>query len=284
MLGTCLESNYISSEQVFNLLRLVLGTCLESNFNFSEQAFDKLRCRVQSDPLAQGALPFAPQHPPPAPVLVFPPAEPAQVKAVQARNDQIANLNNVLAGLNSYASQIEGTDAVYVGPGEGFGTSSALYMFGNGDAATARMTLDFTANAPGWSGEVGDVAFRINDFDWGSGNHRDIVTVRAFDADGNAVAVTLTYGTNTPITGFAPTLNAANIATNPAALNGSVLVQISGPITRIEVDYSNGLSGTQAIWIGDISFTALPAETGDDTLSGGGGDDLIYGEAGNDLL
>ena len=34
-----------------------------------------------------------------------------QVKAVQARNDQIANLNNVLAGLNSYASQIEGTDA-----------------------------------------------------------------------------------------------------------------------------------------------------------------------------
>ena len=34
-----------------------------------------------------------------------------QVKAVQARNDQIAKLNNVLAGLNSYASQIEGTDA-----------------------------------------------------------------------------------------------------------------------------------------------------------------------------
>src|SRR5690606_26800632 len=34
-----------------------------------------------------------------------------QVKAVQARNDQIAKLNNVLAGLNSYASQIAGTDA-----------------------------------------------------------------------------------------------------------------------------------------------------------------------------
>ena len=195
-----------------------------------------------------------------------------------------ANVTFTNLGNNNPLYQIEGTDAVYVGPGEGFGTSSALYMFGNGDAATARMTLDFTANAPGWSGEVGDVAFRINDFDWGSGNHRDIVTVRAFDADGNAVAVTLTYGTNTPITGFAPTLNAANIATNPAALNGSVLVQISGPVTRVEVDYSNGLSGTQAIWIGDISFTALPAETGDDTLSGGDGDDLIYGEAGNDLL
>ncbi len=34
-----------------------------------------------------------------------------QVKAVQSRNDQIAKLNTVLAGLNSYASQIDGTDA-----------------------------------------------------------------------------------------------------------------------------------------------------------------------------
>ncbi|HET8597408.1 MAG TPA: hypothetical protein VFM22_06585 [Castellaniella sp.] len=34
-----------------------------------------------------------------------------QVKAVQARNDQIAKLNDVLTRLNSYASQIDGTDA-----------------------------------------------------------------------------------------------------------------------------------------------------------------------------
>ncbi|HET8597407.1 MAG TPA: hypothetical protein VFM22_06580 [Castellaniella sp.] len=34
-----------------------------------------------------------------------------QVKAVQARNDQIAKLNDVLARLNGYASQIDGTDA-----------------------------------------------------------------------------------------------------------------------------------------------------------------------------
>ncbi len=195
-----------------------------------------------------------------------------------------ANVTFTNLGNNNPLFQIESTDSVYVGPGESFGNTSALYMFGNGDAATARMTLDFTANAPAWSGEVSDVAFRINDFDWGSGNHRDIVTVRAFDADGNAVSVTLTYGANPPTTGIAPTLTAANIATSPAALNGSVLVQISGPVTRIEVDYSNGLTGTQAIWIGDVSFTALPAETGDDTLSGGDGDDVLFGEAGNDLL
>ena len=33
-----------------------------------------------------------------------------QVKAVQARNDQIAKLNNVLAGLNSFNTQISGKD------------------------------------------------------------------------------------------------------------------------------------------------------------------------------
>ena len=34
-----------------------------------------------------------------------------QVKAVQARNDQIAKLNNVLAGLNSFNTQISGKDS-----------------------------------------------------------------------------------------------------------------------------------------------------------------------------
>lgn len=195
-----------------------------------------------------------------------------------------ANVTFTNLGNNNPLFQIESTDSLYVAPGESFGANSALYMFGNGDAATGRMMLDFTANAPAWSGEVSDVAFRINDFDWGSGNHRDIITVRAFDADGNAVSVTLTYGANPPTTGIAPTLTAANIATSPAALNGSVLVQVGGPVTRIEVDYSNGLSGTQAVWISDVAFTALPAETGDDTLSGGDGDDLLHGEAGDDLL
>ena len=34
-----------------------------------------------------------------------------QVKAVQSRNDQIAKLNTVLSGLNTYATQIDGKDA-----------------------------------------------------------------------------------------------------------------------------------------------------------------------------
>ncbi|PWK61163.1 Hint domain-containing protein [Roseicyclus mahoneyensis] len=187
-------------------------------------------------------------------------------------------------GNNNPTYLIETTDSVYVGAGEPFGTNSSLYLFGNGDAATSRTEIRFDANDPAYAGAVGTVSFRINDFDWGSGNHRDTVTIRAFDANGNAISYTLTYGANAPTTGANQTISSANIATSPAALNGSLLVQIPGPVDRIEIDYSNGLNGTQAIWISDIAFTALPAEAGDDTIDGGTGNDLIYGEGGNDSI
>ncbi len=187
-------------------------------------------------------------------------------------------------GNNNPTYLIEETDTVYVGGGEPFGTNSSLYLFGNGDAATSRTSIVFSANDPTFAGTVQNVSFRINDFDWGSGNHRDIVTIRAFDANGNQISYTLTYGTNSPTTGPNQTISSANIATSPAALNGSILVQIPGPVDRIEIDYSNGLSGTQAIWVSDIAFTAIPAIAGNDTIDGGTGNDAIFGEAGNDSI
>ena len=187
-------------------------------------------------------------------------------------------------GNNAPTFLIEETDAVHVAAGEPFGNASSLYLFGNGDGATSRMTLGFSANDPAYAGTVGNLRFRINDFDWGSGNHRDVVTIRAYDAAGNQIAYTLTYGTNAPTTGANQTLSSANVATSPAALNGSVLVQVPGPVDRIEIDYANALNGTQAIWIGDIAFQALPAAPGNDTLEGGAGNDLLLGEAGNDSL
>lgn len=187
-------------------------------------------------------------------------------------------------GNNAPTYQIEETDSVHVGAGEAFGTTSSLYLFGTGDAATSRTTIAFSANDPAYAGTVEAVSFRINDFDWGSGNHRDRVTIRAYDANGTQISYTLTYGGNTPTTGANQTISAANIATSPTALNGSVLVQIPGPVDRIEIDYSNALSGTQAIWIGDIAFTAIPAVAGDDTIDGGTGDDVIFGEGGADSI
>lgn len=187
-------------------------------------------------------------------------------------------------GNNNPTHLIEGSDAVHVGGGEPFGSSSSLYLFGNGDAATSRTTIDFSANDPEFSGAVENVSFRINDFDWGNANHRDIITIRAFDANGTAISYTLTYGANSPTTGPNQTITAANIATSPAALNGSILVQIPGPVDRIEIDYSNGLNGTQAVWVSDIAFEAVPAVAGDDTIDGGTGNDAIFGEGGNDSL
>jgi Ca2+-binding RTX toxin-like protein len=187
-------------------------------------------------------------------------------------------------GNNNPTYLIEGTDAVYVGAGEPFGTTSSLYLFGNGNAATSRTTIEFSANDPTYAGTVENVSFRINDFDWGGGNHRDIITIRAFDANGTQISYTLTYGTNAPTTGPTQTVSSANIATSQAALNGSLLVEIPGPVDRIEIDYSNGLSGTQAIWVTDIAFGAVPAEAGDDTIDGGTGNDVIYGEGGNDSI
>ena len=187
-------------------------------------------------------------------------------------------------GNNAPLFQVEESDTVYVGAGEPFGTNSSLYLFGNGDIATSRTTITFSANDPEYAGTAQNVRFRINDMDRSTGNHRDIVTIRAFDASGTAISYSVQYGANAPTTGANQTITAANIATNPGALNGSLLVTIPGPVDRIEIDYSNGSSGTQAIWVSDIAFDAVPAEAGNDTIDGGAGNDVIFGEAGNDSL
>lgn len=187
-------------------------------------------------------------------------------------------------GNNAPIFQTESSDTVHVGPGEPFGDTSSLYIFGSGDAATARVEIDFSATDPAYSGEVENVAFRINDFDFGSGNHDDTVTISAFDAEGNPVSLTLTYATDPPITGTALTLSADTFSGSPADLDGSLLVQVAGPVDSIVIDYSNVLTGTQAIWVGDISFDAVPAAEGNDTLLGGGGNDDIFGEGGDDSI
>lgn len=185
-------------------------------------------------------------------------------------------------GNNNPVFEIESTDAVYVGPGEPFGGNSSLYLFGDGDGATATATIDFSADDRAYTGEVENVEFRINDIDWGSGNHQDVVTVNAFDANGNPVTVTLTPGAGDTVSGN--TITAETVGESPTDLGGSVLVSIQGPVSQIEIIYSNALSGTQAIWISDIHFDSIPAVEGDDTIDGGAGDDTILGEGGDDSL
>ncbi|NDW44764.1 Hint domain-containing protein [Ruegeria sp. PrR005] len=199
-------------------------------------------------------------------------------------NVSVSFINN---GNNNPLFRVETSDQIYVAGGEDFNDRSSLYLYGNGDGATSTTRIDFAANANyDVQDEVEDVVFRINDVDWGSGNHRDVITVNAYDADGNPVAVTLTptpTGTGAD-TVSGNTVTAGSLADSPNSATGSVLVEVAGPVQSIEIIYSNALSGTQAIWVSDVYFTPLAAPGGNDTIDGGLGNDTLAGQAGDDLL
>lgn len=190
-------------------------------------------------------------------------------------------------GNNSPIYRVETSDTIYTSGTDPFDDQSSLYLFGDGDGATSRVTIGFTAGADSnMQDAVENVLFRINDVDWAGGNHRDILTVTAYDADGNEVPVTITV---TPsgsgqdsVSGN--TVTAGDSSENPDDATGSVLVEIAGPVSEIVIDYENGLDGTQAVWVSDIFFDTLAQPGGDDSLHGGAGDDSLIGDDGNDLL
>ncbi|MEJ6813022.1 MAG: hypothetical protein QNK87_02015 [Octadecabacter sp.] len=168
------------------------------------------------------------------------------------------------------------TSPQFVGTGETFSTSSSLQLGGDGnngtagDEQTSTTTLDFSAvDGSGFSFEVEDVSFRINDFDTSS--WIDVVTVRAYDANGNLLDVTLTWN-GTALTSTNATLT-SNVANGSAATEtGSILVEIAGPVASIEIDYENNGTGGQALWVTDVQFNAIDL---DGTVKGSSGDDVI---------
>ena len=151
----------------------------------------------------------------------------------------------------------------------------------NGDHNDADYELAF-------SDEVENVSFRINDLD-GDG----VVKVTAYDADGNAVEVELTVGSNLSLTDT-DTVAGGDTAqqegsdenySNPDDLANSVLVEIAGPVARIEIAHDQDGHDNSGINFTDVYFDAGSAEEpGDDVLYGDEGDDEIYGEAGDDVL
>lgn len=184
-------------------------------------------------------------------------------------------------GNNTPEFDVETTDTIYRASDEDFSTTSSAYLFGDGDGNTARVDIDFAAATGTASDAVENVVFRINDIDWASGNHRDIITVNAFDANGDPVAVTITPAGNDTVDGN--TITAGDTSDSQADARGSALIEIAGPVSSIEIDYANALNGTQAIWISDVYFDLIPA-TDNDTIDGGAGDDQIYGGIGADIL
>ncbi|SLN46950.1 Bifunctional hemolysin/adenylate cyclase precursor [Roseivivax jejudonensis] len=186
-------------------------------------------------------------------------------------------------GNNAPTYEVDTGTTNYVAPGESFDPQSSLFLFGNGGGATSRTTIDFDGAAgAGVTDEVRNVTFRINDVDWGSGNHTDVVTVTATDAAGNPVTVTLTPSGGDTVAGN--TITANTVANDTADADGSVLVEIAGPVHSISISYSNAQGGTQGIWLTDVTFDPVAEAGGDDSLLGGAGDDSLYGEAGGDTL
>lgn len=185
---------------------------------------------------------------------------------------------------NGTGMSVESTTSQYVNTaaGETFNPTSATQLGGSnttGNTSTVRVAFEGTPDS-GFADTVSNVSFRINDVDQSSWD--DILTIRAYDAAGNLLQVTVTYqGVTQTSTG--PVVNATGTSDYIDA-SGSMLVTIPGPVAYFEVDYDQGGTAGQFIAITNIHFTATPATAGDDSISGGTGDDQILGGDGNDTL
>ncbi|MCK0122749.1 Ig-like domain-containing protein [Loktanella sp. F6476L] len=192
-------------------------------------------------------------------------------------------------------ADVENT-AMYVEAGEAFDPNSGLHLHGLGGEGgvdnTSTTTLSFASNDVAYGDEVQDVSFRINDIDNGTDadDHIDIVTVRAYNAAGEEIAVTITAESGAQIiNGNTVTGGVEHTdGVTPAAQAGSVLFEIAGPVARIEIDYDNGETTDQRVDVSDINFFTTASEgtseAGNDVLNGDAGDDVIYGKGGDDVI
>lgn len=180
----------------------------------------------------------------------------------------------------------EHTSVQYTDGGEPFNPNSSAYLFQNGAATDATVTVDFSANSgSGFEDSVENVQFRINDIDGlvdAANNFQDIVTITAYDADGNEVPVNITISGDDTLSGQTVIGTTTNASESDAA--GSVLVEIPGPVSQIVITYDNGGDSQQAIFLTDIHFDAVPIGSNDDVIQAGAGNDIVDGQLGDDEL
>ncbi len=150
----------------------------------------------------------------------------------------------------------------FVGEDEPFSADHALKIFGGGSTdgvmTTSTTTLSFASASEEFGDRVGNMLFRINDVDTGQGDqdYVDIVTVRAFDADGNELPVDLTGGSQVIVSGQTATGNDIDdpSVTLPSDPSKSVLVSIPGPLARVEIELANGGPDQQAVWLTELKY------------------------------
>lgn len=209
---------------------------------------------------------------------------------------------------SSFIANFEDNDGttdeqIYVPPGTNFDPASSARFFANGTATNTTLSIDFDSVDPGTSTEVQNVQFVISDIDGfldDVNNFQDIVTVRAFDAEGNEIAVQIEILGNDSLDGN--TVTGLVDSDEPSEVDGAILVTIPGPVGRIFIDYDNGGDTRQAVFLSDINYDAVSSQgnadsidaglgndsvfagADDDTVIGGNGNDTIDGGSGNDTL
>ncbi len=147
-------------------------------------------------------------------------------------------------------------------------------------------SLDATSNTQlSFSEPVTNVEFRVNDLEAGA----ETLTIRAYDADGNLIPFTATQGSfvtgsDTDAVAGNDTFEGQVDPVGDASEAGSVLIQISGPVSRVEIDM---VDNTGSLTVTDVSFddpaTGIPG-SGDDSIDGGTGDDVIMAGLGTDTI
>ncbi|NDV97980.1 Hint domain-containing protein [Salipiger sp. PrR002] len=168
----------------------------------------------------------------------------------------------------------------YVPEGSTTSATSHLKLFGEGGdggtvSSTSTTVFDFSSSDELYTDEVQNLSFILNDVDGGAGSDlgdlvgddtatpdgtsfQDNVTILAYDAEGNAVEVELTtLGSGTSVDGSTAT---GEEVTDFADQDGTLMVNIAGPVSRIEVIYENGGDSTQGVLISDMSFSTCDVD------------------------
>ena len=220
------------------------------------------------------------------------------VESVFSWQAQGADEQDVFSGVNDTVNGIEvdisfvddgNSDTIslehgnqYVGGDPDFDSTSGIEIRGVGGVGdTSTTTVNFSSvTGSGMRDEVENVKFFINDLDTSS--WQDVVGVYAYDADGNEVPVTFTVLGNETVSGNVITGGAGNDSETEA--DGSVMIEVAGPVASIVIDYDNLGTGGQKMLLTDIHFDAVPLGANDDVIEAGAGNDSIDAGVDNDTV
>ncbi|PVA11462.1 type I secretion protein [Pelagivirga sediminicola] len=192
-------------------------------------------------------------------------------------NVDVSFSSSSVRGSTRFESNYHLVDDVVTG-GAKANPNSSLGNVLNGKGASSTYTLDF-------SKAVENVSFRVNDID-GDG----IVKITALDAEGNPITVNLTGGCkvklkDTDAVAGNDTVDSRGGYGSDTNPDYSVLVDIPGPVSQIQIVHSQDGPRTSGIKVTDVYYDTYPTVAeGNDTLFGGDGDDTLLGEGGADVL